>query len=435
MNGREAAIRALLAWEKRGAWSDAYLDGLFRREKLPERERALAQRLCCGVIQNLTALDFYLAPYVRGSLQSPVRAILRCAVYQLAFLDRIPPSAAVDTAVEMAKSMANPAAARVVNAILRRLTSAPLPPLPQGGDAESLAVRYSHPLWLTQLWLDRLGEADCRRLLAADNEIPPTALRVNRLRGTAEEVSAALTEENAVFSPLPPLPDFFALKEGRAADLSVFRRGMVTVQDPAAALPVLCAEVKPGMRVLDACAAPGGKTFLLAQEMEDRGEILACDLHPNKLERLRTAAERLGIRSIRTQAADARKPAEEWKNAFDLVLADVPCSGMGVIRKKPEIRWKPREELADLPGIQLAILRSLGDCVRPGGQLVYSTCTLLEAENEAVTAAFLAERGDFRAAPIHLPAPLGDIPEGRRTLWPFEYGTDGFYLCRMIREK
>ena len=435
MNGREAAVRALLAWEKRGAWSDAYLDGLFRREKLPERERALAQRLCCGVIQNLTALDFYLAPYVRGSLQSPVRAILRCAVYQLAFLDRIPPSAAVDTAVEMAKSMANPAAARVVNAILRRLTSAPLPPLPRGGDAESLAVRYSHPLWLTQLWLDRLGEADCRRLLAADNEIPPTALRVNRLRGTAEEVSAALTEENAVFSPLPPLPDFFALKEGRAAELSAFRRGMVTVQDPAAALPVLCAEVKPGMRVLDACAAPGGKTFLLAQEMEDRGEILACDLHPNKLERLRAAADRLRIRCVRTQAADARKPAEEWKNAFDLVLADVPCSGMGVIRKKPEIRWKPREELADLPGIQLAILRSLGDCVRPGGQLVYSTCTLLEAENEAVTAAFLAERGDFRAEPIHLPAPLGDIPEGRRTLWPFEYGTDGFYLCRMIREK
>ena len=435
MNGREAAVRALLAWEKRGAWSDAYLDGLFRREKLPERERALAQRLCCGVIQNLTALDFYLAPYVRGSLQSPVQAILRCAVYQLAFLDRIPPSAAVDTAVEMAKSMANPAAARVVNAILRRLTSAPLPSLPQGGDAESLAVRYSHPLWLTQLWLDRLGEADCRRLLAADNEIPPTALRVNRLRGTAEEVSAALTEENAVFSPLPPLPDFFALKEGRAADLSVFRRGMVTVQDPAAALPVLCAEVKPGMRVLDACAAPGGKTFLLAQEMEDRGEILACDLHPNKLERLRAAADRLRIRCVRTQAADARKPAVEWKNAFDLVLADVPCSGMGVIRKKPEIRWKPREELADLPGIQLAILRSLGDCVRPGGQLVYSTCTLLEAENEAVTAAFLAERGDFRAEPIHLPAPLGDIPEGRRTLWPFEYGTDGFYLCRMIREK
>ena len=435
MNGREAAVRALLAWEKRGAWSDAYLDGLFRREKLPERERALAQRLCCGVIQNLTALDFYLAPYVRGSLQSPVQAILRCAVYQLAFLDRIPPSAAVDTAVEMAKSMANPAAARVVNAILRRLTSAPLPSLPQGGDAESLAVRYSHPLWLTQLWLDRLGEADCRRLLAADNEIPPTALRVNRLRGTAEAVSAALTEENAVFSPLPPLPDFFALKEGRAADLSVFRRGMVTVQDPAAALPVLCAEVKPGMRVLDACAAPGGKTFLLAQEMEDRGEILACDLHPNKLERLRAAADRLRIRCVRTQAADARKPAVEWKNAFDLVLADVPCSGMGVIRKKPEIRWKPREELADLPGIQLAILRSLGDCVRPGGQLVYSTCTLLEAENEAVTAAFLAERGDFRAEPIHLPAPLGDIPEGRRTLWPFEYGTDGFYLCRMIREK
>ena len=435
MNGREAAVRALLAWEKRGAWSDAFLDGLFRREKLPERERALAQRLCCGVLQNLTALDWYLAPYVRGELQSAVRAILRCAVYQLVFLDRIPHSAAVDTAVEMTKALANPAAARVVNAILRRLTGAPLPPLPQGGSAESLAVRYSHPLWLVRLWLDRLGEADCRRLLEADNEIPPTALRVNRLRATAEEVSAALSEEGAAFAPLPPLADFFALSAGRAADLAAFRRGIVTVQDPAAALPVLCAELRPGMRVLDACAAPGGKSFLLAQEMEDRGEILACDLHPNKLERLRTAAERLGIRCIRTRAADARKPREEWKNAFDLVLADVPCSGMGVIRKKPEIRWKPREELADLPGIQLAILRSLGDCVRPGGQLVYSTCTLLEAENEAVTAAFLAERGDFRPAPGRLPGPLGDMPEGRRTLWPFEFGTDGFYLCRMIREK
>ncbi len=435
MNGREAAVRALLAWENRGAWSDAFLDGLFRRENLPERERALAQRICCGVLQNLTALDWYLAPYVRGELQSAVRVVLRCAVYQLAFLDRIPPSAAVDTAVEMTKSLANPAAARVVNAILRRLTSDPLPALPQGNDAESLSIRYSHPLWLVREWLERLGEADCSRLLAANNGIPPTALRVNRLRATAEEAADVLAGEGAVFSPLPPLPDFFALSEGKAADLEAFRRGLVTVQDPAAALPVLCGEIIPGMRVLDACAAPGGKTFLLAQEMEDRGEILACDIHPKKLARLSTAAERLGIRCIRTRAADARKPVEEWKDAFDLVLADVPCSGMGVIRKKPEIRWKPQEELADLPGIQLDILRSLGGCVRPGGQLIYSTCTLLEAENEAVTAAFLAERRDFRTAPLSMPGCLEDVPEGRRTLWPFEFGTDGFYLCRMIREK
>ena len=435
MNGREAAVRALMAWEKRGAWSDAYLDGLFTRERMPERERALAQRLCCGVLQNLTALDWYLAPYVRGELQSAVRAILRCAVYQLAFLDRIPPSAAVDTAVEMAKGFANPAAGRVVNAILRRLTSGPLPSLPPGEDGESLAIRYSHPLWLVRLWLERLGAADCRRLLEADNGIPPTALRVNRLRATAEEAAAALGEEGAEFEPLPPLPGFFALRSGRAPELEAFRRGLVTVQDPAAALPALCGEVRPGMRVLDACAAPGGKSFLLAQEMEDRGEILACDLHPKKLEKLNAAAKRLGIRSIRTRAADARKPEADWKNAFDLVLADVPCSGMGVIRKKPEIRWKPEMELAELPGVQLDILRGLGDCVRPGGQMVYSTCTLLEAENEAVTAAFLAERRDFRAAPLHLPEPLADVPEGGRTLWPFEYGTDGFYLCRMIREK
>ncbi len=435
MTGREAAVRALLAWEKQGAWSDAFLDSLFRREKLPVRESALAQQLCCGVIQNRTALDWYLRPYVRGTLQPAVRAILRSAAYQLAFLDRIPPSAAVDTAVELAKTLANPAAARVVNAILRRLTAGPLPPLPQGEDGESLSIRYSHPEWLVRTWLDRLGGADCRLLLEADNAVPPTILRVNRLRADPGQAAAALTAEGADFAALDSWDGFFALKGGSAASLRAFQDGLVTVQDPAAALPVLCAEVRPGMRVLDACAAPGGKSFLLAQAMEDRGEILACDIHKRKLDRLKAGAERLGIRCIRTLAADARNPDPALKNAFDMVLADVPCSGMGVIRKKPEIRWKPQEELKALPGIQLDILRSLADCVRPGGQLVYSTCTLLREENEGVTETFLAQRPDYRTAPLLLPSPVGNVQCGERTLWPFEYGTDGFYLCRMVREK
>ncbi len=428
-------MQALLACEKRAAWSDAYLDGLFRRSDLSGRESALAYRLCCGVLQNETALDWYLRPYVRTSLQSVVRMILRTAVYQLAFLDRIPASAAVNTAVELTKKLANPAAARTVNAILRRLTASPLPELPRGGDPESLSVRYSHPLWLTERWLRRLGEEACRRLLEADNTVPPTTLRVNRLKASPEEAERALLAEGCRVRPLPPLPDFLALEGGAAAELKAFRDGLVTVQDPAAALPVLCCELKPGMRVLDACAAPGGKSFLLAQEMEDRGEILACDIHAPKLERLRSGAERLGIRCISTRAGDARRPEPEWRGGFDLALADVPCSGMGVIRKKPEIRRKDPGELASLPGIQLDILRSLADCVKPGGQLVYSTCTLLEEENEAVTAAFLRERPDYARAPLLLPAPLGTQPEGERTLWPYEYGTDGFYLCRMIREK
>ena len=202
MTGREAAVRALLAWEKQGAWSDAFLDALFRREKLPARESALAQQLCCGVIQNRTALDWYLKPYVRGTLQPAVLAILRCAVYQLAFLDRIPASAAVDTAVELTKTLANPAAARVVHAILRRLAAEPLPSLPQGTDGESLALRYSHPEWLVRTWRERLGGEDCCRLLEADNAVPPTILRVNRLRAEPEEAAAALAAEGADFAPL-----------------------------------------------------------------------------------------------------------------------------------------------------------------------------------------------------------------------------------------
>lgn len=432
MGAREAALKALLAFEKRDAWSDAFLNGLFRQETMPPREAALCYRLTAGVLQNREAIDWYLRPYLHTSLQPAVRAILRCAVYQLAYMDRIPVSAAVNEAVDLAKRKANPAAARLVNAVLRRLTAQPLPPLPAGDDAESLSIRYSHPTWLTDYYLRLLGPERTRRLLEADNRVPPTTLRVNRLKGDQAAALAALEKEGAEAVPIPPLDGFLGLESrGGVSGLAAFQAGLVTVQDPAAALPVLASGAEPGLRVLDACAAPGGKSFLLAQQMENRGELVACDLHPAKLERIREGAARLGVVNLATRQMDARTPPPDFRAAFDLVLADAPCSGLGVVRKKPEIRYKAPEALAALPDIQLAILNGLADCVRPGGVLVYSTCTLLREENEAVTDAFLAAHPGFSREALPLPHPFGIVASGQLTVWPDEYETDGFYLCRM----
>ncbi len=435
MRAREAAARALLACEQRGAWSDAYLNGLFRREAPDVREAALAYRICAGVLQNREACDWYLRPWLKGKLQPAPRAILHCAVYQLAFMDRIPPSAAVNEAVELAKMLANPGAAKLVNAVLRRLTAAPLPPLPEGDDAESLSIRFSHPREWTEEFLARLGPEKTRKLLSLNNEPAPVTLRVNLLKGSPREAEAALRADGA--DPVPHVMEgFLAISAaGELTRLRAFREGLVTVQDPAAALPVFAAAAEPGMRVLDACAAPGGKSFLLAQCMENRGSILAGDYHEKKLKRIEEGAKRLGIGIIKTRAGDAGKPDPAMLGAFDLVLADVPCSGFGVIRKKPEIRYKTREQLARLPLVQRAVLEGAAACVRPGGCLIYSTCTLLREENEEVTKAFLSGHPEFRREALELPEPFGRTEAGERTIWPFEYETDGFYLCRMRKEK
>jgi len=434
MKAREAAVRALLKCEKSAAWSEDALNSLLRAEGLDARESALAKRICAGVIQNTAACDFYLAPYVRGRLQPAVRAILRSAVCQLAFMDRIPASAAVNEAVELAKSLANPAAAKVVNAILRRLTASALPPLPEGDDPESLSVRFSHPVEWVETFLPLLGAEKTRQMLKLNNAPAPVCFRVNTLKATPEQAASALEAEGVLLRPLA-VPGFFGAEStGEITALRAFREGLVTVQDPAAALPAYASGAVPGMRVLDCCAAPGGKSFLLAQLMGNEGSILSADLHTKKLRRVREGAERLGINIIETLSADASAPEETTAGTFDIVVCDAPCSGLGVIRKKPEIRYKTPEEVAHLPSVQGKILDGAARCVRPGGTLIYSTCTLLPRENGEVAAAFLERHPEFHREAMALPEPFGAVPAGERTVWPFEYETDGFYLCRMRRE-
>lgn len=229
------------------------------------------------------------------------------------------------------------------------------------------------------------------------------------------------------------MPECWLLSGGGSLEaMYAFQKGWFQVQDAAAKAAVLASGVKPGDRVLDVCAAPGGKSFAAAMAMEDRGEIIAGDIHRHKLTLIEKGAERLGLTCIQPALADGRQFREEWLEGFDAVLCDVPCSGLGIIRKKPDIRYKDPAQLAGLPRVQRAILENAGRYVKPGGVLLYATCTVLPEENEEITADFLSRRPEFALEPFRLPGLDGENG-GSITLWPQRHGTDGFYICRMRR--
>ncbi len=442
MSARKEALAVLTACRMRGAWADAALGAHLKG--LSPADAGLCSRIVYGVIQNEMLLDFYLSGFCTqklGHLQPPLADILRIGAYQILFLDRVPDNAAVHTSVELAKDAGRGQAAGLVNAVLRRLCreKEALPAIPDRDEAKYLSIRYSHPKWLVKRLLALLGGAGTEAFLINSNSQPPAAAQVNTLRCSTEEAVKALEAEDVRAEGHPWLPGCLLLQgTGDLERLKAFRDGMIYIQDPAARLAVLAAELQPdsrmlpGSRVLDVCAAPGGKSFAAAIAMEDRGEIVSCDLHENKLKRIREGADRLGLTSIRTEAADGRVFREEWKDAFDLVLVDAPCSGQGILRKKPDIRRKKADDLFTLPVVQSAILENAARYVRPGGTLIYSTCTILPEENGEVTDAFLGTHPEFSRERFSLPGPIGQT-EGQITLWPHLHDTDGFYICRMTR--
>ena len=433
-SGREAALTSLTACRRLDAWSDGSLKAASRG--LDRREAALAARLAYGVLQNRALLDFYLGQYCSQpfeKLEPFVRDVLRLGAYQILLMDRVPDSAAVNEAVGMVKSHRRQRAAGFVNAVLRRLSreKEQLPALPAEDETAYLALRYSHPAWLVRRLLELLGREEAEAFLRLDNEGVPTTIQRNTLRCTGGELTASLTASGAEAAPHPWMPDCWEIAGGGDLEaMPAFQKGLFQVQDAAAKAAVLAAGLRPGMRVLDVCAAPGGKSFAAAMAMEDRGEVVACDIHPHKLALIEKGARRLGLHCIRTVQADGREAREEWADGFDLVLCDVPCSGLGIIRKKPDIRYKDPRQLAGLPEVQRAILENAARYVRPGGVLLYATCTVLPEENGTVTADFLCRRSEFRKEPFHLPG-LPEQNDGELALWPQRHGTDGFYVCKM----
>lgn len=435
---REAAFSALLACEKQGAWSDQAIKHASKKQNLSARDAALAANLCYGVVQNQLLLDAWIDRFSRvpaSKLEREVRISLRMGLYQLHFLDRVPDSAAVNESVNLTrKYVRNRGAAGLVNAVLRSFQrSNPSKRMPEYSDRlKQLSVQYSHPIELVRLLAENL-HSDAEPLLAADNQPVPTTIQVNTVKTTPEALAEKLKTEGIEVLPHPWMPDCMLLKgSGDLEKLTSFQDGLFYVQDSAARLAVLAADPKSGERVLDACAAPGGKSFASAIAMRGTGTILSCDIQEKKLSRIKKGAERLGLNGISVSATDGRAFCPEWERYFDVVLADVPCSGLGIIRKKPDIRYKNLLQTEQLPAIQLAILNNVAKYVKPDGRLIYSTCTVLERENQDVVSAFLKCNPDFQLESFNSVGPV-DGKCGYITLWPHIHGTDGFFFAKLRR--
>lgn len=435
MGARETALNALIACRKSGAWPNGALKEYIARDRLPPRDAALATRLCYGVLQNRNKLDFYLKQLLTGRLKDlhpVVRDILHLGLYQIYELDKVPESAAVNESVTLAKKYCkNPKAGALVNAVLRKAAT-------KGTLQEpvSYADRYSHPDELISLLKANLPKGKLEPMLIADNAAPRTVVQVNALRISAEELAERLNREHVSARPHEWMPDCLVLSgTGSLEQLPAFREGLFYVQDPAAKLSVLCAGLpETGGNALDCCAAPGGKSFAAAIAMGGKGSIVSCDIYPHKTALIENGAARLGLTNITARQQDASQVVPEWVGAMDTVIADVPCSGLGIIRKKPDIRYKNLKELEDLPALQLKILETQASYVRPGGTLLYSTCTVLKRENEDVVSAFLAAHGEFTTEPLPLPDVFPKNETGMLTLIPGEYDTDGFFICRLRRK-
>ncbi len=437
MSARESALRVLQAVRTEGGWANGLLKDQLSHDDLDRRDAALATRLCYGVLQNRALLDHYLQQLLTGRLKDlrPVlRDILHIGLYQILFLDKIPDSAAVNESVNLSKRYCKKQknAAQLVNGVLRNASRK----REELAAPTDLATKYSHPAGLVQLFKSYVGESRLETMLAANNGAPDTVIQVNTLKTTAAALLARLEGEGVTAEPHKWLPGCLVLKNtGNLEKLPSFVEGLFYVQDAAAKLAVDCAGIPAGdFLVTDCCAAPGGKSFAAAMALGGRGRIISSDIHDHKVPLMEKGAARLGFDNIHPRQFDATVFDPELEGRVDFALVDVPCSGYGIIRKKPDIREKDPDTMKDLPLLQLQILQNQARYVRPGGVLIYSTCTLVRRENEGVVEKFLKSNPEFCLEALPLPGEFGEAKVPMVALVPGEHDTDGFFICRLRRK-
>ncbi len=433
-NPRQIAFEALLKIHKEGAYSNLVLDSMLSANpELDERDRAFVSNLVYGSLDHMIIIDYNLSLYLNQpskKLKPELHTILVLGAYQILFMDRVPDHAAVRESVQLAKVNKSSFSASLVNAVLRRVAENGLKyPEKKENSAEYLSIRYSCPQWLIELWIDSYGFENAEGLASKALEAPGVTIRVNNLRTTPDDLMWKLAEEGVVAQTLPAPENAMKLTSSGAVDnLNAYADGLFHVQDISSQLCCLALEPKETDTVFDMCAAPGGKTFTIAEMMGGNGAVKAFDIYQSRVELIKSGAKRLGLSNVRTYFSDAQFFNSNYGQA-DKILCDVPCSGLGIIRRKPEIRFKNKPEIDKLPELQYKILSNAVNYLKPGGRLVYSTCTLNPAENDSVCNKFLAEHPDFAAVQF--------LPQVKRygsndrylTLMPHIHGTDGFFIA------
>ena len=433
---REAALRILHAVDTRSAFSDRLLDGAHARPGADPRDRALLHELVKGTLRWRGRIDVALDARVHVGLantQPWIRNTLRLGAYQILFLDRIPAHAAVDESVKLAHKYSHPGAAGLVNSVLRRLAEEHGTIVwPAGDDAVSLAAWGSHPLWIVERWLERFGPLETRELLAADNRPVPTGLRANTLRVSREQLIERLAQEGVASRAAELSPDLVWVEGHHSPGaLECFRSGLCTAQDESEALVGRVVAPRAHERVLDLCAAPGGKSTHLAELMGDDGEVWAMERDVHRVETLKATLARLGTHSVHVVHGDGR--TYQFPMPFDRVLVDAPCSGLGVLARRADARWrKGPEVLAEMPPVQLDLLRSAARHLVPGGLLVYSVCSFEPEETEQVVSRFLAEHPGWTVESVAGSVPATTVTaEGWMRLVPHQHGCDGAFAARI----
>ncbi len=437
-NARQIAFEALLKIHRDSAYSNLAVDvALKENAHLDDRDKAFVSNIVYGTLDRLILIDYNLSLYLNQpvkKLKPELHTILRMGVYQLLFMDKVPSRAAVNESVNLAKMNKSSFAASLVNAVLRRVADngVRLPDCAPDSP-EYLSIKYSCPEWILSMWIDAYGVENAVALAEKALDAPPLVIRVNTLKTNTDDLILKLADEGVVAEKANGFENALVIKNsGGVENLNAYREGLFHAQDFASQLCCKALDAKEGETVFDLCSAPGGKAFTIAESMNNSGCVRAFDIYQSRVDLIKNGAARLGLSNVYTYLSDASIFNENYGMA-DRVLCDVPCPGLGIIRRKPEIRFKNRSDIDNLPDLQYRILCNAIRYLKDGGRLVYSTCTLNPKENSEVCDRFLAEHPDFSVINVFEDLPRYSHEDKYLTLMPHLHSTDGFFFAVFVK--
>jgi 16S rRNA (cytosine967-C5)-methyltransferase len=438
-NVREVIVDILLQIEKNQAYSNLLINQAIKQSQVPQKDFPLLTEIVYGTIQRKITLDYYIIPFLKNpkKVEQWVLVLLRMTVYQMFFLDRIPDHAAIFEAVEIAKKRGHKGISSMVNGVLRSVQRNGRQSIEAIDDPiKQISTEMSFPDWMVKRWINQYGVRETIEMCQATLLPPPASARVNQSRITVDELINQLSEEGIHVTKGDLSIDAVKIEKGNFANSNAFKNGLLTIQDESSMLVSRALGIQPNEKILDCCAAPGGKTTHIAELLNNTGKVVSVDLHKHKVRLIDEQVSRLKLTNVSTLVMDSRNLHEKFpEEEFDRILVDAPCSGLGVIRRKPDIKYQKREEdISQLATIQLTILNSVAPLLKKGGTLVYSTCTMDREENDLVVQNFLNDQHDFEVDSElfeRLPSKVREVAintEGQVQILPHNFNTDGFFI-------